>query len=153
KQVRARQAATGEPYAEAARHVGKTVSLDTIPAATVPAPVAVMMARHVDAAALHLGKWHALAAEDGGPEASRVSERAQKRPLDEVSSDLFGRVRRVQEWSERTAVAAERVRVHADRSGSDRVDPDPFGSGTEAQRRAYALLYPGRHLWCASGPG
>lgn len=140
---------TGEPYAEAARQVGRDQAeitrpedLDELPGATLPAPVALMMARHFKAAALHLGAARKLATDNRAPGYNRLGDRKDG-PLDQAHSKASKWIYRLGLYAERTAVA----------SGTVAEMPNPFGNATPAGQQADQALYPGPHLWCASGPG
>ena len=116
-------------------------------AAGVPQPAAVMLARHVQAAAKHLGTWQSLA------EGARALPRDRglfeeptgpTAPITRASHTAFLALSELQAWSERTALA----------SGAIGALPDQLGSGTEAARRA---LYPQPQGqpggWCAAEGG
>lgn len=152
KAVRARMERTGEPYAEAARHVGRDAEtareitrpehLDQVPGAVLPAPVAVMMARHLNAAGMHLGAAKRLAAGNGAPGYRDLG--GEDGPMDAAHSRAFGWVYHLGLFAERSAVA----------SGAIEAVPAPWGDATPAQKRAYNALYPAREAgWCTRDGG
>ncbi|MGP4030201.1 hypothetical protein [Actinomadura sp. 3N407] len=152
KEIRARMERTGEPYAEAARHVGRDPEaareitrpehLDDVPGAVLPAPVAVMMARHLNAAGMHLGAAKRLAADNGAPGYRDLGR--EDGPMDTAHSRAFGWVYHLGQFAERTTVAS---------SAAEAV-PAPWGDATPAQKRAYEALYPNRGSgWCTREGG
>jgi hypothetical protein len=150
RDARARQAATGEPYTRARRAAGRQ---DPPPAGPgdvpgvgeVATPVAVMMARHLEAAMLHLGRWRALGENAKAiPEQPRLGEKAKgpAAPVLAAEHEAFGILYDLQQWTERTAVASGAVPEMPNRFGSN---PGPAGVA------ARDALYPEPLGWCADG--
>lgn len=134
--ARKRAAETGESYTRAARlDAGNRdrgrVTVADVPAVRLPAPVALMVARHVRAAELHFGAGRRMA-EDYGAPIKDGSYGSSAGPL----ADAVDRVRKglheVGRWAARSAVA----------SGVVAVEPGYFQQ-TEDQRAAEGVLYPG----------
>ncbi|WP_306358961.1 MULTISPECIES: hypothetical protein [unclassified Nocardia] len=139
--VRARMARTGEPYSEAARQLDQTSDRDALrqlTAAVLPAPVAVMQARHIAAARMHLATARGLAAEHGAPGTVQRSGRGGAGPLDTAYDQLRESLWDLQGYAERTALA----------SGAIDALPEVMKPNDPADK----ALYPGLHAWCAN-PG
>jgi hypothetical protein len=150
RDARARQAATGEPYTRARRAAGRQAPPPAgpgdVPAGgDVPQPVAVMMARHLQAAMLHLGRWRALGENAKAiPESPRLGEKPKgpAAPVLTAEHEAFGILHDLQQWTERTAVA----------SGAVPEIPNWFGGTADpAGDAARAALYPEPLGWCAHG--
>ncbi|NKY53930.1 hypothetical protein [Nocardia vermiculata] len=141
--VRARMARTGEPYSEAARQLDQSTSPDdlkSLAAAVLPTPVAVMQARHVAAARMHLATAHGLAADHGAPGAvDRHARHTGGGALDAVHARIRESLWDLQQYAERSALA----------SGAIDALPELMKPNDPADQ----ALYPSMHLWCASGPG
>ncbi|MEU7457517.1 hypothetical protein [Streptosporangium roseum] len=155
RDIRRRMQATGEPYAEAARRIAEQdaqpILAADVPPARVPAPVAVMLARHLFAATQHIGRARRLAADHHVPAFAEGDHRRDRPggPLHEISTDITGDLFGLVDWANRTAHACGAVPAVTTLLG---------GSDAE-QRQAYEILYPDSHTWCASvggvlpGPG
>jgi hypothetical protein len=150
RDARARQAETGEPYTRARRAAGRQAPPPAgpgdVPAAgDVPQPVVVMMARHLQAAMLHLGRWRALGENAKAiPEQPRLGEKASgpASPVLAAEHEAFGILYNLQQWTERTAVA----------SGAVPEMPNWFGGNADpAGDAARGTLYPEPLGWCADG--
>jgi hypothetical protein len=149
RDARARQAATGEPYTRARRAAAgqapPPAGPDDAPAAEgVPQPVAVMMARHLQAAMNHLGRWTSLGQEAMAlPESPRLGEKPKgpAAPVLAARSEAHRILYHLQQWTERTAVA----------SGAVPVMPELFGPVSPEGRAARKALYPEPLGWCADG--
>ncbi|MFC3985195.1 hypothetical protein [Streptosporangium jomthongense] len=149
RDIRRRMQETDESYTEAARRVDEEnappVLAKEVPAATLTAPVATRLARHLVAARQHLGQATRLAHEHGAA-AFAPSDHLRDRPggpLTEIAEAASSDVWQLVGWAERTALA----------SGAVPALPNPFGNGTPEQRQAYEILYPDQHTWCASPGG
>lgn len=144
REARARAAATGESYTRAAREVARGRTGEKAaeqPAATLPAPVAVMVARQLRAAWQHLGAARYLAADHGVPVARpRLQEpepSALARIMRTTTDDLWD----LMDWAGSTAVA------------SCAVAAKPHGFGDVDEKAADAELYPDPLHWCHTPGG
>lgn len=151
RDARARQAATGEPYARARREVARQAAIEAkdVPGAgDVPQPVAVMLARHLRAALMHLSTWGRLA--EGAralPRDSGVEKPSgPAAPILEARHAALMALLDLEQWSERTALE----------SGAIPALPDLIGPGTPGGKAAALALYPQREGidgWCAEEGG
>lgn len=153
RDARARAAATGEPYTRAKRAVAHSpaTAADVPGAKEVPQPVAVMLARHVRAAAKHLGTWRSLAEgaralpRDSGPSWEEPSGPAA--PIVKADRAAFRALADLERWSERTALAA----------GAVTAMPDPWADDRVAAEAAMRALYPqpegNSGGWCSETGG
>lgn len=142
-------ATTGEPYAEAARRLAEQdappILATDVPPARVPAPVAVMLARHLFAATQHIGRARRLAADHNVPAFAEGDHRRDRPggPLHEISTDMTGDLSGLVDWANRTAHAC----------GAAPAVTTMLGGSDAEQRQAYEILYPDSHQWCASPGG
>jgi hypothetical protein len=147
--ARRRQAATGEPYTAARRRTAGDSTADLVrgedvPPAVMPAPTAIMLARHLDAATLHLGAAATLARDaDLTAWGDRYGTSGPLKPTATAAHHALYELRR---WAETSAVASGAI--HADPMQAWASDPQDKQAGHAAQE----ALYPARHLWCAQ-PG
>ncbi|MDT7789569.1 MAG: hypothetical protein QOF58_7988 [Pseudonocardiales bacterium] len=106
KAVREHRDATGDGHTEAVRAVAasRAPSMADCDPAEVPAPVAVMMARNLHAARLHLNAVYRLAQNNGVLPFFRSDKpTGMAARLDAALSQLGSRVLDLRDWSERTA--------------------------------------------------
>ncbi|MFH8410433.1 hypothetical protein ACH4FX_37505 [Streptomyces sp. NPDC018019] len=131
-------------YADAARAL-EMPKASQHPPAEVPATVAVMMARQLHAAWLHLIAFETLAKEYGKviPEWTKLGE-APRNPVHKAADQASSLLYELREWAGRTA--------HA--SGAVEAVPNGFGGAgdTSPERRAETALYPPGE-WCRVAGG
>ncbi|MEU7222342.1 hypothetical protein [Streptomyces chrestomyceticus] len=140
QKVRAVQDQTpSRAYADAAREL-EMPKASQHPPAEVPATVAVMMARQLHAAWMHLIAFENLAKEYGTviPERPKLGE-APRNPVHKAADQASSLLYELREWAGRTA--------HA--SGAVEAVPNGFGGAgdTSPERRAETALYPPGE-WC-----
>lgn len=149
--ARRRQAATGEPYTAARRRTAGDNTADLVrgedvPPAVMPAPTAIMLARHLDAATLHLGAVKTLAR---GADLTALGGRYDKDtgPLTPTATAAHHALYELRRWAETSAVASGAIQADPMQAWTTG-DPQAKAAGHAAQE----ALYPARHLWCAQ-PG
>ncbi|MFC7650345.1 hypothetical protein ACFQX6_65935 [Streptosporangium lutulentum] len=109
RDIRRRMQQHNEPYAEAARRLAEQdappILADDVPAARVPAPVAMMLARHLDAATHHIGRAERLARGHGVSAFAEGDSLRDKPsgPLAEIADAATYDLHRLVDWAGRTA--------------------------------------------------
>lgn len=138
--ARQRAETTGESYTRAARLEAadrKPAKVADMPPIQLPAPVALMIARHVRAAEMHIGTGRRIAEDYGVPIERRRSYDSSPGPLADAVDRIWEGLHQFHQWADRTAVA----------SGVVPVEPGYFQQ-TEQQKAAERTLYPGDDQWC-----
>lgn len=122
--------------------IGQHDLRNEVPAAELPAPVAVEMARHLHAAWLHLGAFKRLAEDYRVTPPQRAMEEP-KDPVGRAEKQLSDLLFDLQMWAGRTA--------HA--SGAVSAEPKLMAHSGTPEGVAFAQLYPGSGRWCSAAGG